>query len=96
MAITREQGIKQIEIQIQIENEGVDVAPSLFKDLDYENVFLEQIRACFDYNFKNYVATKIPASFRIKSSGFLITLFWNPSSPVKIVSNWTASSDPSG
>ena len=85
MAITREQGIKQIEIQIQIENEGVDVAPSLFKDLDYENVFLEQIRACFDYNFKNYVATKIPASFRIKSSGFLITLFWNPSSPVKIV-----------
>ncbi len=85
MAITREQGLEQVAVQIQIENEGVDMDISLFKDLDYQNTYLEQVRCLFDWNFKSYTETKMPAGFRFKNSGFFIRLYWNPNAELKIV-----------
>lgn len=80
----REDARKHIEAVIKIENEGVAVDPLIFKDLDYENTFLEQIRARFDWNFKNYVESKIPASFHFSSSNFFSPLYWNDKSELSI------------
>ena len=81
---TKEAARTHIEAVIKIENEGVAVDPLIFKDLDYENTYLEQIRARFDWNFKNYVESKIPAAFHFSSSNFYCPLYWNEKSDLNI------------
>lgn len=70
---------------VALDNEGVNVNPEDFKNLDYENTYAEQIRSQFDWNFKNYVSSKIPAAFRLKTTNFHSRLYWNPSSQYSIV-----------
>ncbi|MBQ9206057.1 MAG: nitrogen fixation protein NifB [Treponema sp.] len=85
MAITRKQGLEQIAILVQQENEGVNISLDIIKNLDYQNTYLEQVRACFDWNFKTYLDTKIPRGFRFKNSGFFAQLYWNPKAELEIV-----------
>ncbi len=85
MALSKEEGLKEIYLLVEINNEGVNIAPDLFKDLDYENTYTEQIRSCFDWNFNTYVASKIPAGFRFKSSGRYSPVYWNPASRFSII-----------
>lgn len=75
---------KHIETVIRIENEGVAIDPALFKNLDYNNTYLEQVRARFDWNFKNYVESKIPQSFHFVSSNFYSPVYWNDKSDISI------------
>lgn len=86
MTLNREEGLKEIYLLVDIDNEGVSIEPDLFKDLDYENTYLEQIRSCFDWNFNTYTNSKIPAGFRFKPSGKYSALYWNPSSKFSIIS----------
>ena len=85
MAITREEGLKQINLVIQIENEGVNIDSSIFEKLDYQNKYLEQVRSCFDWNFKNWTVSKLPAGFRFVNSEFFSPIYWNPKAELKIV-----------
>ena len=85
MSFTKQKGLEQATLLIRLDNEGVNVNPEDFKNLDYENTYAEQVRACFDWNFKNYVMSKIPAGFRLKTTNFYSTLYWNPESEFKIV-----------
>lgn len=85
MSFTKQKGLEQATLLIRLDNEGVNVNPEDFKNLDYENTYAEQVRACFDWNFKNYVTSKIPAGFRLKTTNFYSTLYWNPESEFKIV-----------
>ena len=85
MSIKREQGLKQIALAIQIENEGVNIHPSLFENLDYKNTYLEQVRSCFDWNFKNWTTSKLPAGFRFSDSQFYSAIYWNPKAELSIV-----------
>lgn len=68
MSLCKNEGLKEIDLLIELNNEGVNIDPALFRSLDYENTYLEQIRSCFDWNFKTYTASKIPSGFRFKSS----------------------------
>lgn len=85
MAVTREEGVKQINIYIQAQNEGINITQDIFENLDYKNTYLEQVRSCFDWNFKSWTKTKLPSGFRIKSSGFEVPIYLNPKSELKII-----------
>lgn len=85
MSVTKENDLQEIRLLVQLDNEGVNVDPNLFKDLDYEDTYAEQIRACFDWNFKTYKASKIPAGFRFRASKRFSPLYWNPRSAFSIV-----------
>jgi hypothetical protein len=85
MALSREEELKEIYLLVDLNNQGVNIDPNIFKDLDYENTYLEQIRSCFDWNSNIYVASKIPAGFRIKPSGRHSAVYWNPSSKFSII-----------
>ena len=87
MSLSKESELKEIRLLVQLDNEGVNVDPELFKDLDYEAKYAEQIRACFDWNFKTYKASKIPAGFRFRASRRFSPLYWNPASAFSIVSD---------
>lgn len=85
MSFTRKKALDDISLLVALDTEGVNINPEDFKDLDYENTYAEQIRACFDWNFKNYVSSKIPAGFRLKTTDFLSALYWNPDSQYSVV-----------
>ena len=87
MALSREEGLKEIYLIVKLNNEGVNIEPDLFKDLDYENTYAEQIRSCFDWNFNTYKASKIPSGFHLKSTGKYSPIYWNPSSKLSIIVN---------
>lgn len=86
MALNKEEALKEINLLIELNNEGVNIKPDLFKNLDYENTYSEQIRSCFDWNFSTYTESKIPAGFRLKPSGRYSPIYWSPSSKFSIVS----------
>lgn len=85
MSFSKQKGLDDIALLIEINNEGVNVDIPLFKDLDYDNTYAEQIRAGFDWNFKTYVESKIPAGFRLKTTGFYTKLYYNPASSLSII-----------
>jgi hypothetical protein len=85
MSDCRETRLQQIYKLVDINNEGVNIEPDLFKDLDYENTYAEQIRSCFDWNANIYVASKIPAGFRFKETGYFSPIYWNPASKFSII-----------
>lgn len=85
MAFTKQKGLEDIKLLVALHTEGVNIAPKDFKDLDYENTYAEQIHAGVDWNFENYVSSKIPTGFRLKTTTFLSRLFWNPSSRYSVV-----------
>lgn len=85
MAITRKEGYDSIMRVIQLENEGVNVDSSILQDLDYENTYLEQVRACFDWNFDKCSLTTIPEGFRLAKTGFFSPLYYNHKSELSIV-----------
>jgi len=80
-------GLKEIYLLVQLANEGVNIDPNLFKDLDYEETYKEQVHRLFDLNFNTYIASKIPAGFRLKSSGKYSPIYWNPKSKLSIILN---------
>lgn len=84
MAITREEALRQIHVEVEIENTGIDFSPELYSKLDYTK-YQEQIRCLFDLNFKKLVDTRLPYGFSFNSTGFANRLLWNPNSEVKIV-----------
>lgn len=86
MSLNREKELEEIYLLIDVDNEGVNIDPKVFKNLDYENTYLEQVRSCFDWNFNLYTATKIPAGFRFKESKRFSAIYWNPSSKFSIIS----------
>jgi hypothetical protein len=85
MSFTRAEGLANVSLVIKVETEGVNINPEIFKTLDFENEYLEQVHACFDWNFENYVSTKVPDAFRFKKTGFLVPVYWNPKSEYEIV-----------
>lgn len=85
MSFTRKKGLENIALLVALDAEGVNINPADFKDLDYENTYGEQIHARFDWNFKNYVSSKIPAGFWLKSTQYFSQLFWNTESQYSIV-----------
>lgn len=85
MAITIKDGLNQINAQIELESNGVAVDPAIFAELDYKNTYLQQIHSCMDYNLGDVSKFTLPSGFRIKSSGFYVGIFWNPTSKIKIV-----------
>lgn len=80
MSFTRERGLQDAKLIVQLDAEGIRVNPEDFSGLDYENTYAEQVRACFDWNFENYVESKIPAGIRLKTTNFYVSLYWNPNS----------------
>ena len=87
MAFTKKKGLEDIALLVRLNNEGVNIDTGIFKKLDYENEYLEQVHACFDWNFKNYVESKLPGGFRLKTTGFYSDVYWNPGSKLQIVEN---------
>lgn len=85
MSFTRKKGLEHIALLVRLDNEGVNMNPDIFKDLDYENTYIEQIRANFDWNFKTYVLSKMPSGFRLKTTNFYSPLQWNPDSKYTII-----------
>ncbi len=85
MSLSREQRLEEIYQLVDLTNEGINIDPDLFKYLDYENTYSEQIRACFDWNMKTYVESKIPTGFRYKDTGYFSPIYWNPASKFEIV-----------
>lgn len=85
MPFTRKKGLEQVNLKIALANEGIKMDPAVFKDLDYENTYLEQIHFYSDLNFETYTETKIPSHFRFQTTGFLSAINWNPDSKYEIV-----------
>jgi hypothetical protein len=85
MSFTRAEGLESVALIVRLDTEGVDINPEIFKDLDYEHEYLEQVHSCFDWNFENYVVSKIPAGFRFRKTNFFVPLYWNPKSEYEIV-----------
>lgn len=84
MAITRSQGIKEINIGVETCNDGISIDESLFANLDYEHTYLEQVRSMFDRNLSDWRKTKLPVGFRFLDSGFYNPIYFNPKSNFKI------------
>lgn len=84
MAFTRKKGYEHINHIIAMNNEGINIDPAMFAELDLENTYLEQIKHIFDWNFKDYKESKIPHSFRLATTDFQNEILWNPSSRYRI------------
>ncbi|EHI97195.1 Radical SAM domain protein [Clostridium sp. DL-VIII] len=83
MSIEKENLKKEIELAQKLFNEGINADPELFKGLDFENVYLEQVHACFEFNHKIHLESKIPAGFRLPS-GYYNGFIWDPKSRYSI------------
>lgn len=90
MGFTKKKGLQDIALLVRLDNEGVKIDTSIFKELDYQNTYLEQVHACFDWSFKSYVESKLPVGFRLKTTGFFTDLYWNPASDLSIVKSGEA------
>jgi hypothetical protein len=79
MILTYPERIGEIKLAVKLRNEGVRADPQIFKSLDFENEYLEQVHGLFSNNKLNYTESKIPAAFRL-SSGLLNDLIYSNSS----------------
>ena len=84
MSITREEALKQIDIEFIAEANGINIDPKIFASLDFENTSLPQIHSCMDYNLGDIGTWTVPAGFRFKSTGFYTAISWNPRSDLSI------------
>jgi len=84
VSITREDALKQIDIEFIAEANGINIDPKIFASLDFENTYLPQIHSCMDYNLGDIGTWTVPAGFRFKSTGFYTAISWNPRSDLSI------------
>ena len=48
MSLEKENLQKEIELSEKLYSQGIDADPKLFKGLDFENTYLEQVHACLN------------------------------------------------
>ena len=65
--IVKEKILEEIRIRAGVFNEGINADVSVFRHLDFENKYLEQIHACFYNNHQEYKETSLPQAFRSPS-----------------------------
>jgi biotin synthase-like enzyme len=82
-AVAKEKLLKEMEIRVGVFNEGIHADVDLFRQLDFEKQYLEQIQACFYNNHQAYKETNLPQAFR-SPNGYRYAFSYDPQSKYSI------------